>query len=118
MPRGGHSPGSGLNRSSARVESFPGEEGVSIHSTGFDASVEFVPEFGTVGFTVGPTGLRQLDRVLRKARIAARGYRVNNVFSYQTLARQALAKALPSFELFRCVTPSWDNSARRARPVP
>ncbi len=56
-----------------RVESFPGEKGVDPHSTGFDASVEFVPEFGTVGFTVGPTGLRQLDRVLRKARIAAPG---------------------------------------------
>ena len=57
---------------------------------GFDAAVEFVPELSLRGSRVGPTGLRQLDRVLRKARIARR-YEVNRVYWYETFVRNALA---------------------------
>ena len=96
-----------------RVESLPMDKGVDPHATGFDAAVEFVPDPAFMGHRVGPTGYRQLDRVLRKARIAG-GYKVNSVHSYETLARRALAKPLCGYEQFRCVTPSWDNSARRA----
>jgi len=96
-----------------RVESFPTEKGIDPHATGFDAAVEFVPEQALTGHRVGPTGYRQLDRVLRKGRIA-RGYEVNHVHSYETLVRRALAKPPCDYERFRCVTPSWDNSARRA----
>ena len=49
------------------------------------------PKSSLLGSRVGPTGLRQLDRVLRKARIARR-YEVNRVYSYETLVRNALAK--------------------------
>ena len=56
---------------------------------GFDAAVEFVLEFSLRGSRVGPTGLRQLDRVLRKARIARR-YEVNRVYSYETLCAMRL----------------------------
>jgi lipopolysaccharide biosynthesis protein len=96
-----------------RVESFPMDKGIDPHAMGFDAAVEFVPGSAFKGHRVGPTGYRQLDRVLRKARIAG-GYKVNSVHSYETLARRALAKPLCGYEQFRCVTPSWDNSARRA----
>ena len=96
-----------------RVESFPMDKGVDPHATGFDAAVEFVPDPAFMGHRIGPTGYRQLDRVLRKGRIAW-GYEVNNVHAYETLARRALAKPQCGYEQFRCVTPSWDNSARRA----
>ena len=93
-----------------RVESY--WDNHDPHLMGFDAAVEFVLEFSLRGSRVGPTGLRQLDRVLRKARIARR-YEVNRVYSYETFMRNALARPNCGYERFRCVTPSWDNSARR-----
>ena len=53
-----------------RVESFPMDKGVDPHATGFDAAVEFVPDPAFMGYRVGPTGYRQLDRVLHKGGIA------------------------------------------------
>ena len=69
-----------------RVESHQ-DNRVDPHLMGFDAAVEFVPEVSLLGSRVGPTGLRQLDRVLRKARIARR-HEINRVYSYETLAAQ------------------------------
>ena len=94
-----------------RVESHQ-DKRVDPRLVGFDAAVEFVPEVSLLGSRVGPTGLRQLDRVLRKSRIA-RKHRINRVYSYETLVRNALARPSCGYERFRCVTPSWDNSARR-----
>ena len=96
-----------------RVESFPSEKGIDPRPAGFDAAVEFVPEPGMMGQRVGPTGYTQIDRILRKCGIA-RGYKVHGVHSYATLVRRALAKPPCDYERFRCATPSWDNTARRA----
>jgi len=95
-----------------RVESHQ-DKRVDPRLMGFDAAVEFVPaELSLLGSRIGPTGLRPLDLVLRKSRIA-RKHQINRVYSYETLVRNALAKPNCGYERFRCVTPSWDNSARR-----
>ncbi len=39
----------------------------------------------------------------------------NFVHSYQTLADTMMSKEIPGYQWFRCVTPSWDNSARRKK---
>jgi hypothetical protein len=64
---------------------------------GFDAAVEFQPDWldlGTPLFTVAPG---------------------NEVYSYETLVTRALAKPPAGYSQFPCVTPGWDNTARRRR---
>jgi hypothetical protein len=36
-------------------------------------------------------------------------------YDYDALARRSLAKPAPAYPRFPCVTPSWDNTARRAK---
>ena len=94
----------------ARVESF--KTGVDPVSIGFDAAVEFAPDWqkmgrgkhrGAVGGLLGATGLVE------------RGFLENRVTEYDELVRRMLAKTDPPFQHYRCVTPGFDNSPRRAR---
>jgi glycosyltransferase involved in cell wall biosynthesis len=62
---------------------------------GFDATVEFQPDWLDLGeplFTVDPG---------------------NEVYSYETLVKRALAKRPAGYRQFPCVTPGWDNTSRR-----
>lgn len=91
----------------ARVESF--KRGVDPHSIGFDAAVEFAPnwDLGVPKFQRGLHGL------LSRAGILPRAFTQNTVVSYPAVA-QAMAALPPApYKQFRCVTPMWDNSARR-----
>lgn len=71
----------------ARVESFAHEKRDPA-DLGFDGAVEFQPDWE-----------KQPDH--------------HGVFEYRGLVDRALAKSWPTYAWFRCVTPSWDNSARR-----
>lgn len=91
-----------------RVESYlddrtdPGE-------LGFDAAVEFQPDWARMGTT-----LRRgtIWSAATKLRLLSRAYQGNRVFQYTELVRGALEKPVPSYKRFSCVTPSWDNTAR------
>ncbi len=81
-------------------------------SIGFDAAVEFQPDADCLG----PL------RFASKARSAARRLlrpksplRVNTFHSYEELVRRSLARPPSRYRQYRCVTPSWDNAARRSR---
>jgi len=89
-----------------RVESFfkcdPGD-------INFDAAVEFAPDW----WNKGPR-LRSDSELLSQADLDLMEVCDNNyVHSYQGLAESMMAKATPEYKWFRCVTPSWDNWARR-----
>jgi lipopolysaccharide biosynthesis protein len=76
--------------------------------TGFDAVVEFAPDWRVIG-----PPLNQSWRTrLRRGRNAKNTHTYNR-FSYDTLVRNMLAKPQPAYKQFRCVTPSWDKTARR-----
>lgn len=93
----------------ARVESFH-DEHTDPHALGFDAAVEFAPDWLLL-----PEPLRR-TRVWRWAtrlRLSARAYQTERVYDYATLVAQSLAKPEPAYLRFPCVTPMWDNSARR-----
>ena len=49
----------------------------------------------------------------RRLRLAEPGFGRHSVYEYSEVAEKAMKRILPSYELFRCVTPGWDNSARR-----
>jgi lipopolysaccharide biosynthesis protein len=99
-----------------RVESFA--QNLDPRSIGFDAAVEFAPDFAAIGLPK----LRRPERDLRsrvlnqlsKLRILPRVYFQHDVYSYDDLVARMLAKRSRPYTWFRCVTPSWDNSARRA----
>jgi len=76
--------------------------------TGFDAAVEFAPDWFVRGKAINQ-GL--FPRIVRK--LGHKAYRGYNVYSYDTLVENMLSKPAPAYKQFRCVMPSWDKTARR-----
>ena len=91
-----------------RVENFGGE--VDPKTIGFDFAVEFAPRWS-----------RSLQRdygskpasTLRRSGWLHDGLSENTVFSYRQLVSSMLERPVPSYPMFRCACPSWDNSPRR-----
>jgi lipopolysaccharide biosynthesis protein len=93
-----------------RVESTIGEEGDPAQ-LGFDAAVEFQPEWGKLLHPMLPS---LFWRLKRKLGFKMQGYPPNRVFDYVDYVNQRLQDPPRDYLRFPCVTPSWDNSARRA----
>jgi lipopolysaccharide biosynthesis protein len=101
-----------------RVESHSNERHPP-QSIGFDAAVEFAPDFWALPL---PKLRRprwdlhaRVHNQLRKLGILPQVYFDHDVYSYDHLVARMLAKPSPPYTRFRCVTPSWDNSPRRAK---
>lgn len=77
-----------------KVESAPYEYG-NPGSDGFDACVEFQPDWGNLG---------PVKRRLPNGHV---------VFDYAEIVERMLNKPVPPYKRFPCVTPMWDNSPRR-----
>ena len=95
----------------ARVESCF-QAGIDPNDIGFTASVEFAPDWRHVGT---PKFRRRRDLLLSKTGLLARVYTQHNIFDYKGLAKRMLEKPQPRYRRFSGITPSWDNSPRRAR---
>lgn len=91
-----------------RVESFPTETGPL--PTGFDASLEFQPSRGLYD---RPLKRGFFRRQLMRLGLLPKAHLVHDVRSYPELARKALEPRTSEGTRYRCVTPMWDNSARR-----
>jgi lipopolysaccharide biosynthesis protein len=78
-----------------RIENFTEDRG-DPRDYGFDASVEFQPD----ALNYGP-------------RLKNSVYGDQNVYNYEILVERQLRKPEPPYRRFSCVTPGWDNSARR-----
>jgi glycosyltransferase involved in cell wall biosynthesis len=91
-----------------RVESFSKCDPQSIN---FDAAVEFAPDWSNTGpcLNADSKALRgagpEIDKVCAD----------HLIFDYQALALTMMDKDIPSHKWLRCVTPSWDNTARRKK---
>lgn len=93
-----------------RVESFL--QGIDPMTHGCDAAVEFAPDGHDMGKWKFHDGI---PRILSKLGIISKAYAANRVVSYPVLARGMMSRPLSNFKRFRCVTPMWDNSARRKK---
>jgi lipopolysaccharide biosynthesis protein len=91
------------------VESGP-KEHCNPATWGFDAAVEFAPDWTNLGPYLGRGRRSQLLRFLRGGRSP---WFEHNVFGYEYLMERMLGKEEPGYLRFPCVTPMWDNSARR-----
>ena len=92
----------------ARVENFASR--VDPRAIGFDASVEFAPD----GANVGKIKFRgPIHRMLARSGLLPGVYVDGKVVNYRAMMLGMLAKPDPPFKRFHCVTPMWDNTARR-----
>ncbi len=92
-----------------RVESDRTEKGDPAQ-VGFDASVEFQPDWPNLGT---PFRRSRAWSYLRRLGISNPVFGHANVYEYAEVVERMLAKQPPPYRQMRCVTPSWDNSARR-----
>jgi lipopolysaccharide biosynthesis protein len=97
-----------------RVESnFSGEHGDPTQ-LGFDAAVEFQPN-SNLDFEhiARPLRRTKLWHWSRKLRLSNTAYKDNQIYEYASLAEQMMKAESPLYKRFPCVTPAWDNTARR-----
>lgn len=92
-----------------RVESFP-DEHQDPKQIGFDAAVEFQPDFTNLGSALYKG---RFWRWARRLRLANGTFGDNYLFDYSSVVVRMLQKEAPPYKRFPCVTPSWDNSSRR-----
>ena len=93
------------------VESF-GADRADPASRGFDAAVEFAPDWRLM-----PVGRwrERWNGALRRTLGRQRLVEGDHVFSYDRLADLSTAKPDPGYRRYPCVCPGFDNTARRRR---
>jgi len=92
-----------------RVESFHDERD-DPRGLGFDAAIEFQPDW----IHLPDKDIGQVARRWYQLRHIV-GHPADRVHPYEAVVELALSKEEPDYLRFPCVTPMWDNSARRER---
>lgn len=80
---------------------------------GFDAAVEFAPDWGVLPEPLPMLGRHPVQRIAAKLGLGEGALGRDLVYSYDALAANMLAKPAVDYTRFPCVTPRWDNTARR-----
>ena len=91
-----------------RVESFIG--GIDPVSIGFDASIEFQPDWNNLPRRLRPSFS---DKFISFFNNSIPALESNHVFLYKDLIKAALSKPAPTYKRFPGITPMWDNTSRR-----
>ncbi|MET0211275.1 MAG: glycoside hydrolase family 99-like domain-containing protein, partial [Burkholderiaceae bacterium] len=84
--------------------------GADPRQAGLDLSIEFAPDWRRLG---GRHFTGWKSRLLMKLGLLPKAYGENNCFDYNRMVDGVLAKPVPDYPLLRCVSPGFDNSARR-----
>jgi lipopolysaccharide biosynthesis protein len=92
-----------------RVESFA--ESGDPRRLGFDAAVEFQPDWPRLGPSLRR---RRAWRALRGVGLSDLAYGRHRIYDYGDVVDRMLRKPTPDYLRFPGVTPSWDNSPRRS----
>jgi glycosyltransferase involved in cell wall biosynthesis len=92
-----------------RVESIGKLDPADIN---FDAALEFAPDWWNKGRQL-KTYPRQGNETEEELAALDKFHSNNYIHSYDKLVEKMLAKPTPDYKWLRCVTPSWDNTARR-----
>ena len=78
---------------------------------GLDLSIEFAPDWRRLG---GRHFTGWKSRLAMKLGLLPKAYGEHNFFDYDRMVDGVLAKPAPDYPFLRCVSPGFDNSARRA----
>jgi lipopolysaccharide biosynthesis protein len=82
------------------------------HDFGFDAAVEFQPCWPMLdALPTQPPSFR--ERIKGIIKNESPGKKIHRVYDYEEACQAALHRPVPTYPRFPCVTPSWDNTARR-----
>ncbi len=92
----------------ARVESIGKCDPQDIN---FDTAVEFAPDWQHKGAQLSADSELFSQAESDLGEVCDNNY----VHTYESLADTMMAKEIPAYKWFRCVTPSWDNWARRKK---
>ena len=95
----------------AQFESSGDGSSVDPRKLGLDLSIEFAPNWRRLGGQYYATPKAKLAMAMG---LLSKGYARHRVFDYMLMAERALSKPSPDYPFLRCVTPGFDNSARRA----
>lgn len=92
-----------------RVEAHPEERGDPT-ALGFDAAIEFQPDWVALG---EPERQGRGWSYARTFGLVDRLYQRHRIFEYRKLVPRMLAKEAAPYRRFPCVTPGWDNTPRK-----
>ncbi|PYL63060.1 MAG: hypothetical protein DMF24_01685 [Verrucomicrobia bacterium] len=95
-----------------RVESFA-QEREPPACLGFDASVEFQPDWSSLPTLTKPLRRGRVWQRLIRSGLLSKAYQQNDVYSYKHVANLMRHRDEPPYKRFPCVTPGWDNTPRR-----
>jgi lipopolysaccharide biosynthesis protein len=76
---------------------------------GFDAAIDFQPDF----YTPVPIERPMVDRLAKRFLGKGSIYLENNIRDYGSYVDHVKGLPAPAYKRFPCVTPMWDNTARR-----
>lgn len=95
----------------ARVDSTTEEMQNKPEDQGFDAAIDWIPDYSKQG-----KGRRWGRRwgITRRLGLTSRTFGDNQIVPYDRVVQNMLGRPDPGYFRYPCVTPSWDNSARRA----
>lgn len=94
-----------------KVESSPIERKLNPGVDGYDASLDFQPDWGSLSPQRNPPFGWKLRNKLGLA--LPHPFRENRVFSYPEVVDSMLTRPPVDYPRIPCVVPSWDNTARR-----
>jgi lipopolysaccharide biosynthesis protein len=94
-----------------KVESSPSERSREPMLDGFDSALDFQPDWSVLKNSKKPSFF---SRIFNKLGLSKHDVFANNrIFSYSDVVNTMLSRNPVAYPRYPCVTPSWDNSARR-----
>ena len=98
-----------------RMENFKRNIDPALH--GFDAGMEFAPDSTLTGKKIAKSNMVKylFHKLLHQLNLRKSSIFENSIFSYPLMANKMINKPDVDYKYFRCVCPSWDNSARRTK---
>ena len=94
-----------------KVESFHSERSRVPALDGFDAALDFQPDWGSLPHKLYPSLFQKLfHRLIYKQH---HPFLVNNIYLYSHVVKAMSSRKPVAYPRFPCIVPSWDNSARR-----
>ncbi len=96
-----------------RMENFEKNMEPSLH--GFDAGMEFAPDTFYQGKKIAKSNMFSyvINKTLHNLNLKQSAHYEHGIWSYEVLRDNMIKKPIFNYKYFRCVCPSWDNSARR-----
>lgn len=98
-----------------RTESF--KKNIIPANHGFDAAMEFAPDVECRGKKIAKNNITKylFNKLLHKTGVKKSHLFENGFYDFSNVVRNMINREKPDYKYFRCISPSWDNSARRKK---